>query len=118
MARLIDADALLEQLKELLCRDDYDKENLIDYFYDIAIEIEKAPTFSQWLSEQWICAEERLPDRDDYQIMVLDSKDNYMRFGYKGWLYRSPNGELRMPARHGRGMAVTHWFPLQPPQKK
>ena len=60
-------------------------------------------------ASRWIPVSERLPDDD---TPILATSGNSVVIGYGSWLYRNPEGELRMPARFGRGMSVTHWYSL------
>lgn len=60
---------------------------------------------------EWISVKERLPEHGAF--LVTDGKQ--IRFAYGEWLFRSPDGVLRVPANNGAGMDVTHWMPLPTP---
>ncbi|OPY63653.1 MAG: hypothetical protein A4E56_00376 [Pelotomaculum sp. PtaU1.Bin065] len=45
-------------------------------------------------------------------FLAYDANCDHICIGRKAWLYRSPEGNLRMPARNGSGMEITHWMPL------
>jgi hypothetical protein len=58
----------------------------------------------------WIKVADIGPNVDDF--LAYDASCDHICIGRKSWLYRSPEGKLRMPARHGTGMEITHWMPL------
>ena len=67
----------------------------------------------------WIPVTERDPDTSAFLVYdaVSDASGERVFVGRRAWLYRSPEGQLRMPGRHGMGVAITHWMPLpEPPQ--
>jgi hypothetical protein len=58
----------------------------------------------------WIPVVEMMPpDLPDYKIIVSDGKDSASI--YSRTLYRDPQGNLRAPARYGRGIDVIWWMP-------
>lgn len=44
------------------------------------------------------------------QILVTDGTEVFVI--YTSWLYRTENGDLRAPARHGNGVDVKWWSPI------
>lgn len=62
----------------------------------------------------WISVEDRLPEAG--KILVTDGKTVTISNG--AWLYRSPEGKIRVPANYGAGLTVTHWMPLPKPPKE
>jgi len=103
MSRLIDADALKRKFDT---DSTHFKTNPC-----IRATIDEATTVPQWIK---INSLEDLPPKAT-DILAFDANDGYMREGHSSWLYKSPCGEIRMPARHGKGMCVTHWQPLPEP---
>ena len=64
------------------------------------------PSDVTWL----FCSDERPPINNE-PFIVTDGEGFYS-IGYHNLLYRSPTGQLRMPARYGQGMDVNYWMPI------
>ncbi len=62
------------------------------------------------MEDGWIKVSDISPNTDIF--LAYDAAADHICIGRKAWLYRNPEGILRMPARHGVGMEVTHWMPL------
>lgn len=65
------------------------------------------------MEDSWIKVSDISPNTDDF--LAYDAHCGHICIGKKAWLYRSPEGILRMPARHGSGVEITHWMPLPKP---
>lgn len=63
---------------------------------------------------EWISVKDRLPEAG--KILVTDGETVTISNG--AWLYRSPEGKIRVPANYGAGLTVTHWMPRPKPPKK
>lgn len=63
---------------------------------------------------EWISVKDQLPKVG--QILVTDGKT--VKISNGAWLYRSPEGKIRVPANYGAGLTVTHWMPRPVPPKK
>ena len=59
------------------------------------------------LTPPWISVKDRLPEAG--KILVTDGETVIISNG--AWLYRSPEGKIRVPANYGAGLTVTHWMP-------
>lgn len=63
---------------------------------------------------EWISVKDRLPAAG--KILVTDGETVTISNG--AWLYRSPEGKIRVPANYGAGLTVTHWMPRPEPPKE
>lgn len=63
---------------------------------------------------EWISVKDRPPEAG--KILVTDGETVTISNG--AWLYRSPEGKIRVPANYGAGLTVTHWMPRPKPPKK
>lgn len=64
---------------------------------------------------EWMSVEERLPEH--CKVLVTDGKKVVLSNG--AWIYRSTEGELRVPGNYGAGLTVTHWMKLpEPPDRR
>lgn len=63
---------------------------------------------------EWISVKDRLPEAG--KILVTDGETVTISNG--AWLYRSPEGKIRVPANYGAGLTVTHWMPRPKPPKE
>lgn len=63
---------------------------------------------------EWINVKDRLPEAG--KILVTDGETVTISNG--AWLYRSPEGKIRVPANYGAGLTVTHWMPRPKPPKE
>ncbi len=66
------------------------------------------------LTPPWISVKDRLPEAG--KILVTDGETVIISNG--AWLYRSPEGKIRVPANYGAGLTVTHWMPRPKPPKE
>lgn len=57
---------------------------------------------------EWISIENREDARG--QILASDGKKIYLT--YAEWMYKTPNGEIGIPANHGIGAILKWWMPL------
>lgn len=125
--RLIDVDALLEAMPkdDVLLSCDVRKVILdapiVDAvpleFHNLCLgigraEIEKLIALEK--KTRWISVKDRLPEAG--KILVTDGETVTISNG--AWLYRSPEGKIRVPANYGAGLTVTHWMPLPEPPKE
>lgn len=128
--RLIDADALKEQIENFNCKDcnHYNFVRCRACQIDDALSyIDDAPTVAQWIS-----VKDRLPDAAGYECLVCAVNENYNQthvftahtgYGEPGWWtsnvhymsrITSPSDNKLHPA-----LNVTHWMPLPtPPEVK
>jgi len=58
----------------------------------------------------WIKVSTIEPNTDNF--LAYDANCDHICIGKKAWLYRSPEGNLRMLTRCSPGIEVTHWMPL------
>ncbi|MCL2834921.1 MAG: hypothetical protein FWD78_17255 [Treponema sp.] len=64
----------------------------------------------------WVDIKEKMPPENG-RFLVSDG--DYIAVGFGNWLYRDPNGKIRMPANNGDGMDVNYWMPIpELPQSK
>lgn len=63
---------------------------------------------------EWVSVKDRPPEAG--KILVTDGETVTISNG--AWLYRSPEGKIRVPANYGAGLTVTHWMPRPKPPKK
>ena len=63
---------------------------------------------------EWISVKDQLPKAG--KILVTDGETVTISNG--AWLYRSRDGEIRVPANYGAGLTVTYWMPLPKPPKE
>jgi len=54
------------------------------------------------------CEDECIP-KNDGPFIVTDG-EGFFSIGYTNWLYRTPEGQLKIPAHYGRGMDVNYWM--------
>lgn len=124
--RLIDADALKEQIENFNCKDcnHYNYVRCRACQIDDALSyIDDAPTIGGWIS-----VKDRLPDAAGYECLVCAVNENYNQthiftahtgYGEPGWWtgnvhymsrITSPSDNRLHPA-----LNVTHWMPLPTP---
>jgi hypothetical protein len=120
--RLIDAAPLINQYKETLrdvrtsatceCSEgeyfaNQEAQTLLNDFIGALTE---APNIGH-IVPQWVNIKDAMPPDNESAFLVIDETE-FITVGYTNWLYRNPEGHLRMPAKYGAGMNVTHWHPL------
>ena len=109
--RLIDADALMEELeREVELADDWKTA------HEIANCVKYAPTVSGWIS-----VKNRLPPI--YQMVLITGKNSaggsfgVIKGSYDGHNYNWYRDDIGQYVNH-RGETVTHWMPLPEPPKE
>lgn len=121
MSRLIDADALREQL--VWCKEQAGR---FDTFWDDVIErVDSLPTIDGqcdacYLKETngWISTNDRLPENEQY--VMLWTKTGVMKYAkylndepHRPWIAYDEYGSIR-----AWDNVVTHWMPLPEPPKE
>jgi hypothetical protein len=99
MSRLIDADALREQL--VWCKEQAGRYN--DYWDDVIERLDSLPTVSGWIS-----VKDRLPDT--YKPVITYDKYSGVK---ENWLLKE-----KPCVNWSQGFHVTHWMPLPEPPKE
>lgn len=124
--RLIDADALKEQIENFNCKDcnHYNFVRCRACQIDDALSyIDDAPTVGEWIS-----VEDRLPDAAGYECLVCAVNKNYNQthvftahtgYGEPGWWTGNVHYMSRITSpsdnRLHTALNVTHWMPLPTP---
>lgn len=57
---------------------------------------------------EWLSIENR--ENAKGQILATDGEKIYLT--HAEWLYKDPDGNIRIPANYGSGATITHWMPL------
>jgi hypothetical protein len=130
MSRLIDADALIEKIREI---NPVDYGNIFSYeahgaaqdvLYDIKQIVCNAPTVEPMRGE-WISVDDRLPEDISTYLIVIKEKDifndrwNYeVDVAYSQGSYIDNFWDTFNDWCEGQEVHVTHWMPLpEPPQE-
>ena len=118
MARMIDADALLEKLQRMIdyCKND-NQVNGLTALFQIGDAIMDCPTLTP--PNEWVSVEERLPEESYGMVLLTNGK--VVISGYRNKLFGldGKHGVFAPEIKRGGGyMQVTYWMPLPAPPTK
>ena len=117
--RLIDADALIEDVKTLWDYETVDGITSSTVLKQIVTDIQNAPTIP---SPRWVRCEDELPKSVANKVLVFcDSEDRYPYVGF-GHYEKYDGKETWYNLENGKPFTeweytVTHWMPLPEPPK-